>query len=74
MARAQADRSLDELAQWFDLSPTGMLVFDEALTSMILATDMVRSSSLARPMPGSHRSPAGVKAAPRAGGASICPS
>ncbi len=30
VARAQADRSLDELAQWFDLSPTGMLVFDEA--------------------------------------------
>ena len=28
VARAQADRSLDELAQWFDLSPTGMLVFD----------------------------------------------
>ena len=30
VARAQADRSLNELAQWFDLSPTGMLVFDEA--------------------------------------------
>ncbi len=30
VARAQADRSLDELAQWFDLSPTGMLVFDES--------------------------------------------
>ncbi|MGL4809042.1 MAG: PAS domain-containing protein, partial [Giesbergeria sp.] len=30
VARAQADRSLDELAQWFDLSPTGMLVFDDA--------------------------------------------
>ena len=30
VARAQADRSLDELAQWFDLSPTGMLVFDAA--------------------------------------------
>jgi len=30
VARAQADRSLDELAQWFDLSPSGMLVFDEA--------------------------------------------
>ena len=29
VARAQADRSLNELAQWFDLSPTGMLVFDE---------------------------------------------
>ncbi len=27
-ARAQADRSIDELAQWFDLSPGGMLVFD----------------------------------------------
>ena len=30
VARAQADRSLNELAQWFDLSPTGMLVFDDA--------------------------------------------
>ena len=30
VARAQADRSLDELAQWFDLSPTGMLVFDDS--------------------------------------------
>ena len=30
VARAQADRSLNELARWFDLSPTGMLVFDEA--------------------------------------------
>ena len=29
VARAQADRSLDELAQWFDLSPSGMLVFDQ---------------------------------------------
>jgi PAS domain S-box-containing protein len=29
-ARAQAERSLTELAQWFDLSPAGMLVFDEA--------------------------------------------
>ncbi len=28
VARAQAERSLNELAQWFDLSPTGMLVFD----------------------------------------------
>ncbi len=27
-ARAQADRSSHELAQWFDLSPAGMLVFD----------------------------------------------
>jgi PAS domain S-box-containing protein len=27
-ARAQAQRSLDELSQWFDLSPAGMLVFD----------------------------------------------
>lgn len=27
-ARAQADRSIHELAQWFDLSPAGMLVFD----------------------------------------------
>lgn len=27
-ARAQAQRSLNELAQWFDLSPAGMLVFD----------------------------------------------
>ncbi|MEO7245430.1 MAG: PAS domain S-box protein, partial [Rubrivivax sp.] len=27
-ARAQADRSLNELSQWFDLSPAGMLVFD----------------------------------------------
>lgn len=27
-ARAQAERSLGELAQWFDLSPSGMLVFD----------------------------------------------
>jgi PAS domain S-box-containing protein len=30
MARAQAERSLHELAQWFDLSPAGMLVFDHA--------------------------------------------
>lgn len=29
-ARAQAERSLNELAQWFDLSPAGMLVFDGA--------------------------------------------
>ncbi len=29
-ARAQAERSLHELAQWFDLSPAGMLVFDHA--------------------------------------------
>lgn len=29
-ARAQAERSLGELAQWFDLSPSGMLVFDGA--------------------------------------------
>ncbi|HEY6135247.1 MAG TPA: PAS domain S-box protein [Rubrivivax sp.] len=29
VARAQAERSIDELSQWFDLSPTGMLVFDE---------------------------------------------
>lgn len=28
VARAQAERSLNELAQWFDLSPVGMLVFD----------------------------------------------
>ncbi len=28
VARAQAERSLSELAQWFDLSPVGMLVFD----------------------------------------------
>jgi PAS domain S-box-containing protein len=28
VARAQAERSLNELAQWFDLSPSGMLVFD----------------------------------------------
>jgi PAS domain S-box-containing protein len=28
VARAQAQRSLNELAQWFDLSPAGMLVFD----------------------------------------------
>ncbi|MCB1995503.1 MAG: PAS domain-containing protein, partial [Rhodoferax sp.] len=28
VARAQADRSSHELAQWFDLSPAGMLVFD----------------------------------------------
>jgi PAS domain S-box-containing protein len=28
VARAQAERSLNELAQWFDLSPAGMLVFD----------------------------------------------
>ena len=34
VARAQAERSLNELAQWFDLSPTGMLVFDE--TGLIL--------------------------------------
>ncbi|WP_158288861.1 PAS domain S-box protein [Rubrivivax albus] len=27
-ARAQADRTSHELAQWFDLSPAGMLVFD----------------------------------------------
>jgi PAS domain S-box-containing protein len=27
-ARAHADRSLNELAQWFDISPSGMLVFD----------------------------------------------
>ena len=30
VARAQAERSLHELAQWFDLSPVGMLVFDHA--------------------------------------------
>ncbi len=30
VARAQAERSLNELAQWFDLSPSGMLVFDDA--------------------------------------------
>ena len=30
MARAQADRSIHELAQWFDLSPAGMLVFDQS--------------------------------------------
>jgi PAS domain S-box-containing protein len=30
VARAQADRSIHELARWFDLSPAGMLVFDEA--------------------------------------------
>ncbi len=29
-ARAQAERSLGELSQWFDLSPSGMLVFDGA--------------------------------------------
>ncbi|GAB4038335.1 MAG: PAS domain S-box protein [Rubrivivax sp.] len=29
-ARAQAERTLVELAQWFDLSPAGMLVFDGA--------------------------------------------
>jgi PAS domain S-box-containing protein len=28
VARAHAERSLSELAQWFDLSPAGMLVFD----------------------------------------------
>jgi PAS domain S-box-containing protein len=28
-ARMQAERSLDELSQWFELSPSGMLVFDE---------------------------------------------
>jgi PAS domain S-box-containing protein len=37
VARAQADRSLDELAQWFDLSPTGMLVFDD--TGLILRSN-----------------------------------
>ena len=30
VARAQAERSLHELGQWFDLSPVGMLVFDAA--------------------------------------------
>ncbi len=30
VARAQAERSLNELSQWFDLSPSGMLVFDHA--------------------------------------------
>jgi PAS domain S-box-containing protein len=30
VARAQAERSLNELTQWFDLSPAGMLVFDHA--------------------------------------------
>jgi PAS domain S-box-containing protein len=29
VARAQAEGSIDELSQWFELSPTGMLVFDE---------------------------------------------
>jgi PAS domain S-box-containing protein len=29
-SRDQAERSLDELSQWFDLSPTGMLVFDDS--------------------------------------------
>ena len=28
VARAQAERTLNELAQWFDLNPSGMLVFD----------------------------------------------
>jgi len=28
VARMQAERSLNELTQWFDLSPSGMLVFD----------------------------------------------
>jgi len=30
VARAQAERTLNELGQWFDLSPAGMLVFDGA--------------------------------------------
>ncbi|MFO1330389.1 MAG: PAS domain S-box protein [Rubrivivax sp.] len=30
VARAQAERSIHELEQWFDLSPVGMLVFDGA--------------------------------------------
>lgn len=30
VARAHAERSLTELGQWFDLSPMGMLVFDQA--------------------------------------------
>ncbi|MBL8328440.1 MAG: PAS domain S-box protein [Rubrivivax sp.] len=29
-ARAQADRSLDELAQWFELSPSGKVVYDDS--------------------------------------------
>ncbi|MBI3367586.1 MAG: PAS domain S-box protein, partial [Burkholderiales bacterium] len=29
-ARAQANRSADEIDQWFDLSPIGMLVYDQA--------------------------------------------
>lgn len=37
VARAQADRSLDELAQWFDFSPIGMLVFDA--TGLILRSN-----------------------------------
>lgn len=30
LARARADHSIHELAQWFDLSPAGMLVFDDS--------------------------------------------
>jgi PAS domain S-box-containing protein len=30
LARQQADRSLSELAQWFELSPAGMLVYDQS--------------------------------------------
>ncbi len=36
-ARAQIDRSLDEMAQWFDLSPVGMLVVDE--TGLVLRSN-----------------------------------
>ena len=33
VARMQAERSLEELSQWFELSPSGMLVFDVELIS-----------------------------------------
>lgn len=36
-ARAQIDRSVDEMAQWFDLSPVGMLVVDE--TGLVLRSN-----------------------------------
>ena len=44
--RAQVDRSLHELDHWFDLSPVGMLVYDE--TGLVLRSNAVFESLVGR--------------------------
>jgi PAS domain S-box-containing protein len=47
VAREQADRSLRELDEWFDLSPVGMVLFDE--TGLLLRSNLAFASLVGEP-------------------------